>query len=98
METNKKFYSYLSSLVITFALFTFLLLTPIPISFTAFFWSYSPLLFFIVFALYALSFQLDGYWGWLLGLGITMTLFALALSYIWSSGYSDNKVIGGLLP
>ncbi|NQU29362.1 MAG: hypothetical protein HQ525_01705 [Anaerolineae bacterium] len=98
MKTNKLLYNYLLSLVVAIALFTLLLLIPIPYSFTAFFWYYSPLLFFIVFTIYALSFQLDNYWGWLLGLGVTMVLFALALSYMWNSGYSDNKVIGGILP
>lgn len=54
---STKLYRYLSSLLISFALYTFLLLTPIPHSFTAFFWAYSPYLFFIIFALYALSFM-----------------------------------------
>lgn len=27
-----------------------------------------------------------------------MTLFALPLAYMWSSGFSDNGILGGLLP
>ncbi len=27
-----------------------------------------------------------------------MTIFAMSLSYLWTSGYSDNLIIGGLLP
>jgi hypothetical protein len=34
----------------------------------------------------------------LAGFGLTMLLFALSLSYLWTSGFSDNFLIGGLLP
>jgi hypothetical protein len=34
----------------------------------------------------------------LTGFGLTMLLFALSLSYLWTSGFSDNFLIGGLLP
>jgi|APSaa5957512576_1039674.scaffolds.fasta_scaffold03208_1 hypothetical protein len=98
MKGSQYFYRYFASLLIASFLFIFLLLSPIPSSFTRFFWAYSPLLFFLVFTLYALSFQLKGYWGWLAGLCLTMALFALPLSFMWSSGFSDNKIIGGLLP
>ncbi|OQY29420.1 MAG: hypothetical protein B6I38_08315 [Anaerolineaceae bacterium 4572_5.1] len=92
MKTSKRLYSYLSSLFIALVFFIFLLLAPIPYSLTAFFGAYSPALFFLVFILYILSFQLKGYWGWLAGLCVTMALFALTLSFMWASGSSNNQI------
>ncbi|MCP4139682.1 MAG: hypothetical protein GY755_05230 [Chloroflexi bacterium] len=90
--------NFLLSLLIGLALFLFTLFAQIPYAFTEFFATYSPLLFLLVFVLYSLIFRVKGYLGWVLGLSFTATLFALALSYMWTSGYSDNKIIGGLLP
>ena len=89
---------FLLSLLIGLTLFLFILFSTIPYSFTEFFATYSPALFLLVFLLYSLSFRIKGYLGWVLGLSLTAILFALALSYMWTSGYSDNKIIGGLLP
>lgn len=89
---------YLLSVFIATALFILFLVAPIPYAFSAFFGAYSAILFILVFALYSLSFWLKESWHWLLGLSITMALFGLALSAMWTSGFSDNKIIGGLLP
>jgi hypothetical protein len=55
-------------------------------------------LFLLVLLLYYLSFRVRGSYKVLAGFALTMLLFGLALSYKWTSGYSDNGVIGGLLP
>lgn len=86
------------SLLIALLLYLAVLFAPIPYSFSAFFTTYSPLLFLLILGLYTLVFQRQGYWGWSLGLFFTAILFALVLSFLWRSGYSDNKIIGGLLP
>lgn len=88
---------FLSSLM-AFALFWVLLHVKIPYLFTTYFHSFSPGAFLLVFACYVLSFRLPGQYRFMVGLAITMTLFALTLSYLWTSGYSDNKIIAGLLP
>lgn len=70
----------------------------IPYSFTRYFHRYVLIVFLIVLLLYYLSFRLRGNVGIFAGLGLTMLLVSLTLSYMWTSGYSDNFVIGGLLP
>jgi hypothetical protein len=55
-------------------------------------------LFVFTLLLYYLSLRLRGNIGVLVSLGLTMALFALVLSYKWTSGFSDNFMIGGLLP
>jgi len=87
-----------AALLIPSFLFWAVLYLAIPSTFNEYFSSYSLGLFFIVLFLYYLSFRLTDPYGALTCLGLTMTLFALALSYKWTSGYSDNMVIGGLLP
>lgn len=79
-------------------LFWVILLFKIPYSLSQYFQTYSLGLFLIVLILYYLSFRLPGKLGTLVCLGLTMTFFALTLSYKWTSGYSDNKIIAGLLP
>jgi hypothetical protein len=60
--------------------------------------SYSTVLFFITFILYAFSFLAERRTGLPVGLTITLALCALALLNKWASGFSDNMLIGGLLP
>src|SRR5262245_55110503 len=79
-------------------LFWLILWARIPDSFTQYFHMYSLGLFFIVIALYYVSFSFPGKLETLLPLGLTMVLVSLSLSYMWTSGFSDNFVIGGLLP
>lgn len=86
--------------LVVFALLLFwvVLLFRIPYSFTQYFHAYSPGLFLSVLVLYFLCFKLPNPYGVLASLSLNMLLFALTLSFLWTSGYSDNKVIGGLLP
>jgi len=79
-------------------LFWLVLAFQIPWSFTQYFHRYELIIFLGVFFLFYLSFRLSDNWSILAGLGLTMLLLALTLSFLWTSGFSDNFVIGGLLP
>ena len=77
----------------------FLVLTlRVPVSLLAYWRNYSILSFFLVLLFYYLAFQIPGRGGWLVGFGITLLFFALALLYLWTSGFTNNGIIGGLLP
>lgn len=86
------------SVLIPLLLFWTVLAVGIPYSITSRFNAYAVGLFVLILLLYYVSFRLPGNAGMLTGLGLTMVLFALALSYKWTSGFSDNFLIGGLLP
>ncbi len=80
------------------ALFWLVLLAGLPSSLTGFFHAYSLAAFVIVAAAYYLVFRFlrkHAIWA---GLGLIMLLFGLTLSYQWTSGFTDNFIIGGLLP
>jgi hypothetical protein len=79
-------------------LFWLLLKFEIPYSLTRYVHRYELIVFLGVTLLYYLSFRLQGDRSVLAAFGLTMLLFALTLSYLWTSGFSDNFVIGGLLP
>jgi hypothetical protein len=79
-------------------LFWIILFVRIPGYLSQYFHSYSLGLFLIVIALYYVSFSLPGKSGGVAALSLTMVLLSLTLSYMWTSGFSDNFVIGGLLP
>ncbi|MGB7876669.1 MAG: hypothetical protein WBL25_19985 [Anaerolineales bacterium] len=70
----------------------------IPYSFTRYFHRYVLIVFLGVLLLFYLSFQLRGNQSVLAAFGLTMLLCALTLSYLWTSGFSDNFIISGLLP
>ena len=70
----------------------------IPYSFTQYFHYYVLIVFLAVLVLFYLSFRLQGNQSILAGFGLTMLLFSLTLSYLWTSGFSDNFLISGLLP
>ncbi len=78
--------------------FWLLLVFEIPYSFTQYFHRYMLIVFLSMLFLFYLSFRLRGNQGVLATFGLTMLLFALTLSYLWTSGFSDNFVISGLLP
>src|SRR5687768_917116 len=84
------------SLLVPLLLFWVVLTFRIPYSITLYFHTYSFGLFVIILPLYYLSLRLQDNLGVLAFFGLTMLLFALALSYKWTSGFSDNFVIGGL--
>jgi hypothetical protein len=94
---NFKFWA-LISIVLSLSAFWLVLLARIPDSITFPFSTYSMGLFVILLLLYGFSFRLRGSPGVAAGLCLTMLLFALTLSYKWTSGFSDNFMIGGLLP
>jgi len=78
--------------------FWLLLTFKIPYSFTRYFHRYELIVFLFVLCLYYLSFRSRGNQSLVTGFGLTMLLFALTLSYLWTSGFSDNFIISGLLP
>lgn len=80
------------------SLYWLLLVSDIPYAFTRHFHRYELPVFIGVLILYFLSIKRDGVVGILFGFGLTMLLFSLTLSYLWTSGFSDNFVISGLLP
>ena len=84
--------------LVPLVLFWLVLAIEIPYSFTQYFHHYELIVFFCVAVLYYLSFRLWGNQSTMVTFGLTMLLFALTLSYLWTSGFSDNFMIGGLLP
>jgi hypothetical protein len=70
----------------------------IPYSFTRYFHRYWLIVFLGVLFLFYLSFRLQGSQSILAAFGLTMLLCALTLSFLWTSGFSDNFIISGLLP
>jgi hypothetical protein len=98
VELKKIKFSLVISLLIPLLLFWVILIFRIPYSITFHFTTYSFGLLVIVLLLYYVSLRLRGDVGVLVGFGLTMLLIALALSYKWTSGFSDNFMVGGLLP
>lgn len=98
VESRKINFSILISILLPLILFWVVLILRIPYFITFHFSIYSFGLFVFTLLLYYLSLRLRGNVGVLVSLGLTMLLFALVLSYKWSSGFSDNFMIGGLLP
>ena len=98
IESKKINFSILISVLLPLLLFWVVLILRIPYFITFHFNSYSFGLFVFTLLLYYLSLRLRGNVGVLVSLGLTMLLFALVLSYKWTSGFSDNFMIGGLLP
>lgn len=86
------------SWLIPAVVFWLILAFEIPYSFTRYFHLFVPVVFLGVLVFFYLAFQLKGDLGILTGFGLIMLLFALTLSYFWTSGFSDNFLIGGLLP
>ena len=84
--------------LIPLLLFVLLLSIKIPISFSQIFRNPSIFLFIMIFGFFVFSFRLEGKYSWILGLCITAVVFVIPLSYLWTSGQSDSKVIAGLLP
>jgi hypothetical protein len=86
------------SILLPLLLFWGVLFVGFPVSFSQYFHPYSWGLFLIVLVLYHLFFCLPDRFQVPAALALTMLLFALPLSYLWTSGFSDNFVIGGLVP
>ncbi len=88
----------ISNLAIPILLYVLGLAVPIPAPFSKLFSFYSIPLFALVLALYYAAFRFTGRWRWMAGAGLTLLLLALKLSFLWDSGYSIDKIMGGLLP
>ncbi len=88
----------IASAVFPAILFACLILIRIPSQVSHTLSTYSLVLFLAAGLLYFAGFQLPKEYQWAATAGLTMTLFALTLSFLWSSGYSSDKVIAGLLP
>jgi hypothetical protein len=79
-------------------LFLAILLVRIPLSVSRALSSYSIPLFIGVLVLYYIAFQAPAKWHGTAAISLTMLLLALSLSFLWHSGYSDDKIVAGLLP
>jgi hypothetical protein len=90
--------SGLAAWLIPLIVFWLMLTFKIPYSFTQYFHRYELAVFLGVLLLFYLSFRLRGNQSVLAAFSLTMLLFALTLSYLWTSGFSDNFLISGLLP
>ena len=84
--------------VLPLLLFSGLILVRIPDPVSRALSAYSLPLFVIVLVLYFAGFRLPAKYHWLAVAGLTMLLLGLTLSFLWHSGYSDDKIIAGLLP
>ena len=86
------------SLFIPLLIFCLILMARIPNSISQYIHFYSIGLLLIVLVLYYGAFRLPEPYRQLACFGLTLLLFALTLSYKWTSGISDNKAIAGFLP
>jgi hypothetical protein len=94
----KKFFLPVILVLFPFALFIFILIIPIPISISIFFSQFSFPYFILVLFLYYVSFSVKRKFPWFFAACVTALVFSMQLSYFWTSGYSGNMIIGGLLP
>ncbi|WP_204105116.1 MULTISPECIES: hypothetical protein [Spirulina sp. CCY15215] len=97
-NTIKKIVPPMASFLISIIIYLLVLWIPIPqaIGFNArygFFIVIIPICFLLYFA-----YQKKGWIGITLSLSLTLVLFALPLSGVWSNSISDGSIIGGLLP
>lgn len=88
----------IASILATLLLFIGVLSLRVPPSIGRFFALYSAAFFILVLLLYYFSMRWNGAWAVFASLAFTAMLFALPLEYKWTSGFSDNFLIGGLLP
>jgi hypothetical protein len=90
----------LSALNVTVPLLLYgvILVIPISYSISKAFAFYSVPLFLATLILYYINFRLPEKFHWLGGFSLTLILLALRLSFLWTSGYSTDKLIGGLIP
>ncbi|MFZ1043178.1 MAG: hypothetical protein WCA79_11165 [Anaerolineales bacterium] len=96
-QINNRVLSLLNIIVPLF-FYGILLAIPIPYSISKTFVFYSIPFFLLILILYYLNFRLPEKLCWLGGATLTLILLALRLSFLWTSGYSNDMVIGGLIP
>jgi hypothetical protein len=78
--------------------FVFVLKIPIPESITGAVRKGTAGLFVLISILSFLVYTKQGWWGSVGSLALTVILFAMPLSWLWQSGFSDGNLIGGLFP
>ncbi len=93
-----KYFLHFILVLFPFVLFISILITPIPISISIFFSQFSFPYFILVLFLYYVSFSIKRKYPWFFAACVTALVFSMPLSYLWTSGYSGNMIIGGLLP
>ena len=84
--------------IVPVAVYWILLSLSLPYSVSRPLSTYSSLLFLLVLGGYYLAFRPRPAIGILAGLTLTMLLVGLSVSYLWTSAYTDNGIVGGLLP
>jgi len=99
-DTNRRGASLAGILgtAIACALYLLILLAAIPPGVSRALSSYSFFIFVAVLALYYGGSRLPTAYRWPALAGLTLALCGLSLSFLWHSGYSSDKLIGGLLP
>ena len=86
------------NIIIPLFFYGIVLAIPISYSVSKVFAFYSIPFFLLILILYYINFRLAEKFRWLGGATLTSILLALRLSFLWTSGYSNDMVIGGLIP
>ena len=86
------------NIIIPLLFYGVILAIPISYSVSKAFAFYSVPFFLLILILYYINFRLPEKFRWLGGATLTSILLALRLSFLWTSGYSNDMVIGGLIP
>ena len=86
------------NIIIPLLFYGIILVIPIPYAVSGAFAFYNIYLFLATIVLYYISFRLPEKFRWLGGSTLTLILLALRLSFLWTSGYSNDMMIGGLIP
>ena len=97
MLNTRKYIFDGAKLIIPFILFTIILNIKIPQSFSQGFSSYSGILFLVFLLFLYVTFRLPARYQFIT-FSLILFVFAMTISYKWTSGFSDNRIIGGLLP
>ncbi|MFH1185952.1 MAG: hypothetical protein V1755_13075 [Chloroflexota bacterium] len=94
----RKVLSHIATSMVPLAVYALAALLPVDQSITRALSAYSFPLFGALLLLHYLSYRIAAPYRWLASASLTMALLGLSLSFLWHSGYSDDKIIGGLLP
>ena len=86
------------NIIVPLLFYGIILAIPIPYSISKTFAFYSIPFFLLILILYYLNFRLPEKFHWLGGATLTLILLALRLSFLWTSGYSNDMIIGGMVP
>ena len=97
MLNTRKYIFDAAKLIFPFILFTIILIFRVPQSFSQTFSSYSGILFLVFLLFLYVTFRLPAKYQFIT-FSLILFVFAMTLSYNWTSGFSDNRIIGGLLP